>query len=116
MELGLGSTGSGSVAEKSKLSRSSLLRYLRAHSYVTVPQLRWRFGLLDSDEVSALSGPTGTCYVGLPKRAARLLQDLWREGRIGFEWVADLNVPLVLGAFAIRSGEATPAHSAQGSA
>lgn len=94
--------GSGSMGNRRKLCRSSLLSYIRGHPLVTVPQIRWRFEL-DGEQVSALSGPGGTVFVGLPERAAQLLQELWREGKVYLESAADLNAPLVLGAYAARA-------------
>jgi hypothetical protein len=68
------------------MSKSSLLWFIRSRSYVTVADLRRRFGIVGSDEVTAVVGPKGRVYVGLPAAQSDMLRDLWRDGKIGFEF------------------------------
>lgn len=70
---------------KKRLSKSSLLWFIRSRSYVSVPDIRRRFNLPADDAVTAIVGPQGRVYVGLPADAARILGDLVREGRVGLE-------------------------------
>lgn len=69
---------------KKRLSKSSLLWFIRSRSYVSIPDIRRRFNLL-GDEVTPIVAPEGKVYVGLPPEAARVLGDLVREGRVGLE-------------------------------
>jgi hypothetical protein len=97
---------------KKRLSKSSLLWFVRSRSYVTIADVRRRFavGLEGNDDVSAMTGPTGSrAYVGLPPLQARLLQDLWQEGRVGLEMAADIKAPSVTGVYGIyQRGEFLP--------
>jgi hypothetical protein len=86
---------------KKRMSKSSLLWFIRSRSYVTVADLRRRFGVVDSDDVSSVAGPAGKVYVGLPTQQADLLRDLWCEGKIGFELAMDIKAPTVTGVYGI---------------
>jgi hypothetical protein len=88
------------VGKKNKLSTSSLHWFIRSRPYVLLAELRRRFDLDGSDEVRPIQTPEGKTYVGLPERAARLLEELVRERRIGFEYVVDLHARLAIGVFA----------------
>ena len=70
---------------KKRLSKSSLLWFIRSRSYVSVPDIRRRFNLQGDDYASPVAGPQGKVYVGLPPDAARVLGELVREGRVGLE-------------------------------
>jgi hypothetical protein len=88
------------VGKKNKLSKSSLHWFIRSRPYVLLAELRRRFDLDGSEEVRAIQTPEGKTYVGLPERAARLLEELVRERRIGLEYVVDLHARLAIGVFA----------------
>ena len=70
---------------KKRLSKSSLLWFIRSRSYVSISDIRRRFNLGAGDDVHAIGDGKGRTYVGLPQDAARVLEDLVREGRIGLE-------------------------------
>ena len=86
---------------KKRLSKSSLLWFIRSRSYVSVADVRRRFGIDTGDDVSAMAGPAGRVYVGLPSHQARFLEDLWREGRIGLELASDVKAPSVTGIYGV---------------
>ena len=86
---------------KKRMSKSSLLWFIRNRSYVTVADLRRRFGVVDSDDVTSIVGPQGRVYVGLPAAQSDMLSDLLRDGRIGFEMAMDIKAPTVTGVFGI---------------
>lgn len=83
------------------MSKSSLLWFIRSRSYVTVADLRRRFGIVGSDEVTAVVGPKGRVYVGLPAAQSDMLRDLWRDGKIGFELAMDIKAPTVTGVYGV---------------
>ncbi|HLH74308.1 MAG TPA: hypothetical protein VKX96_13555 [Chloroflexota bacterium] len=86
---------------KKRLGKSSLLWFIRSRSYVSIPDIRRRFNLTCAeDEVSAITTPrNGTVYVGLPREAARLLQDLVREDKVGIELEAGIMANAVVGVY-----------------
>ena len=90
---------------RKRLSKSSLLWFIRSRSYVTLADVRRRFGvdLGDdvSDVVSSIRGPQGLAFVGLPNQQARILQELWCEGKIGLEFAHDIMAPSVNGVYGI---------------
>jgi hypothetical protein len=88
------------VAKKHKLSKSSLHWFIKSRPYVLVPDIRRRFELETADEALPIVAPSGRAFVALPARAARFLEDLVREQRIGLEMAADLNARMVVGVFA----------------
>jgi hypothetical protein len=88
------------VSKKTKLSKSSLHWFIRSRPYVLLAELRRRFDLDGSDEVRAIQTPAGRTYVGLPERAARLIEDLVRENRVGLECIADVHARLAIGLYA----------------
>jgi hypothetical protein len=88
------------VPKKTKLSKSSLHWFIRSRPYVLLAELRRRFDLDGSDEVRAIQTPGGTTYVGLPDRAARLIEDLVRENRVGLECTAEVQARLAVGVYA----------------
>ena len=83
------------------MSKSSLLWFIRSRSYVTVADLRRRFGIAGSDDVTAIVGPQGRVYVGLPSAQSDMLRDLWRDGKIGFELAMDIKAPTVTGVYGV---------------
>lgn len=87
---------------KKRLSKSSLLWFIRSRSYVTIPDLRRRFNVDRDEDILPMEGPGGRVYVGLPKEPRQMLQDLWREGKVGLEMSVDIRAPVVLGVFSIN--------------
>ena len=65
-----------------------------------IPDVRRRFELDDTDEVSGLDMPEGRAWIGLPDRAAKLIEDLIRENRLGAEFTIDLKARLIIGVYA----------------
>ncbi len=94
---------------KKRLSKSSLLWLVRSRSYISVADVRRRFNVDASDDVTAMIGPGGHVYVGLPAHQAQLLEDLWRDGKVGLELAPDVKAPIVTGVYGIfRRGEYIP--------
>ena len=92
---------------RKRLSKSSLLWFVRSRSYVTLADVRRRFGVDVGDDVSAIRGPAGLAFVGLPGTQAKVLQELWCEGKVGLEFAHDIMAPSVSGVYGIygvRSG------------
>ena len=90
---------------KKRLSKSSLLWFIRSRSYVSIPDIRRRFNLEEGDEVSVIAGGHGRLFVGLPADAARVLGDLLREGRVGLETEPGLLARAVVGAYVIPQNQ-----------
>jgi hypothetical protein len=86
---------------KKRLSKSSLLWFIRSRSYVSVPDIRRRFNLEAGEEVFPIVTSNGRAYVGLPADAARVLGDLVREGRIGLELRPGLMAKVALGVYVV---------------
>jgi hypothetical protein len=82
-------------------STSSLRRYLTSRPYLSVADIRRRFGL-DADAMSALSRNGTTAYIGLPEREASKLQDLWQRDEVGVELSVEVNAPVVVGIYPMR--------------
>jgi hypothetical protein len=86
---------------RKRLSKSSLLWFIRSRSYVTLADVRRRFGVELGEDVSGIRGPQGLAFVGLPSQQARMLQELWCEGKIGLEFAHDIMAPSVNGVYGI---------------
>jgi hypothetical protein len=82
-------------------STSSLRRYLTSRPYLSVADIRRRFGL-DPDAMSAVSRNGATAYVGLPEREASKLQDLWQRDEVGVELSVEVKAPVVVGVYPMR--------------
>jgi hypothetical protein len=82
-------------------STSSLRRYLTSRPYLSVADIRRRFGL-DPDAMSAVSCNGTTAYVGLPEREASKLQDLWQRDEVGVELSVEVKAPVVVGVYPMR--------------
>ena len=98
---------------KKRLSKSSLLWFIRSRSYVSIPDIRRRFNLDERDEVSPFVSVQGRIYVGLPSDATRALGDLVREGRIGLELQPGLMAKVAVGAYVVPQprDRFTPPHA-----
>ncbi len=86
---------------KKRLSKSSLLWFIRSRSYASIPDIRRRFNLDVGEDVVAIPTSQGRVYVGLPSDAARALGDLVRENRVGLELRPGLLARVALGAYVI---------------
>jgi hypothetical protein len=82
-------------------STSSLRRYLTSRPYLSVADIRRRFGL-DPDAMSVVSRNGTTAYVGLPEREATKLQDLWQRDEVGIELSVEVRAPVVVGVYPMR--------------
>jgi len=96
---------------KKRLGKSSLLWFIRSRSFVSIPDIRRRFNLpCAEDEVSAIVvSREGTVYVGLPREAAKLLQDLVREEKVGLELEPGILARAVTGAYVVPHRGESPA-------
>jgi hypothetical protein len=86
---------------KKRLSKSSLLWFIRSRSYASIPDIRRRFNLDEPDVVSPFVTAQGRIYVGLPSDATRALGDLVREGRIGVELEPGLMAKVAVGVYVV---------------
>ena len=94
-------------------STSSLRRYLTSRPYLSVADIRRRFGL-DPDAMSAVSRNGTTAYIGLPEREASKLQDLWQRDEIGVELSVEVRAPVVVGVYPMRIARFVLDQSANG--
>lgn len=83
-----------------KLSKSTLRWFIGTKSLMPIVDIRRRFGL-DADEVTVLEDEEGKLYVGLPSQAARALEDLRQQGKIGYELSVDVNARVLVGAYVV---------------
>jgi hypothetical protein len=83
-------------------STSSLRRFISSRPYVTVSEVRRRFGLEESDAVSRLSCDGTTAWIGLPEREASKICELWQRGEIGLELSHEVHAPAVVGIYPMR--------------
>jgi hypothetical protein len=95
---------------KKRLSKSSLLWFIRSRSYATIPDIRRRFHLDGGEEVNLIVSQHGRIYVGLPADATRALGDLVREGRVGLELQPSLHARAAIGAYVIPQPRLAPGH------
>jgi hypothetical protein len=82
-------------------STSSLRRYLTSRPYISVADIRRRFGL-DPDAMSRVSCNGTSAFVGLPEREALKLQDLWQREEVGVELSVEVKAPVVVGVYPMR--------------
>ena len=82
-------------------STSSLRRYLTSRPYLSIADIRRRFGL-DPDVMSLVSRNGTTAYIGLPEREATKLQDLWQRDEVGVELSVEVKAPVVVGVYPMR--------------
>ncbi len=83
-------------------STSSLRRYVTSRPYVTVADLRRRFGLDDPDAMTHVRRNGTAAYIGLPEREALKLQDLWERGEVGMELSVEVRAPVIIGVYPMR--------------
>jgi hypothetical protein len=82
-------------------STSSLRRYLTSRPYLSVADIRRRFGL-EADAMSRIARNGTSAFIGLPEREALKLQDLWQRDEIGVELSVEVNAPVVVGIYPMR--------------
>lgn len=90
------------MAASKRPSTSSLRRFITSRPYVTVAELRRRFGLDDPDAMSCLAHDGRQVYVGLPEREALKLDDLLGRGEIGVELSVEVRAPVAVGVYPMR--------------
>jgi hypothetical protein len=83
-------------------STSSLRRFITSRPFVTVAELRRRFGLDDPDAMALLRRNGTTAWIGLPEREAAKLQDLWDRGELGVELSVEVRAPVIVGVYPMR--------------
>jgi hypothetical protein len=83
-------------------STSSLRRFITSRPYVTVAELRRRFGLDEPDAMALLRRNGTSAWVGLPEREATKLQDLWDRNELGIELSVEVRAPVVVGVYPMR--------------
>ena len=83
-------------------STSSLRRFITSRPYVTVAELRRRFGLDDPDGIGHLERNGTRAWIGLPEREAAKIQDLWQRDEVGLELSVEVRAPVVVGIYPMR--------------
>jgi hypothetical protein len=83
-------------------STSSLRRFITSRPYVTVAELRRRFGLDDPDGIGHLERNGSRAWIGLPEREAAKIQDLWQRDEVGLELSVEVRAPVVVGIYPMR--------------
>lgn len=96
------SHGCPTVSASKRPSTSSLRRFITSRPYVTIAELRRRFGLDDPDAMAHLARNGTSAWVGLPEREATKLQDLWERDEIGVELSVEVRAPVVVGVYPMR--------------
>jgi hypothetical protein len=83
-------------------STSSLRRFITSRPYVTVAELRRRFGLDDPDAMAHVQRNGTSAWIGLPEREATKLEELWRREELGMELSVEVRAPVVVGIYPMR--------------
>jgi hypothetical protein len=83
-------------------STSSLRRFITSRPYVTVAELRRRFGLDDPDAMALLRRNGTSAWIGLPEREAAKLQELWNRDELGIELSVEVQAPVAVGVYPMR--------------
>jgi hypothetical protein len=83
-------------------STSSLRRFITSRPYVTVAELRRRFGLDDPDAMAHVQRNGTSAWIGLPGREATKLQELWHRDELGMELSVEVRAPVVVGIYPMR--------------
>lgn len=95
-------TGSTFMTATKRPSTSSLRRFINSRPYVALSEIRRRFGLEETDEVSLIACNGTTAFIGLPEREAVKLCELWQRGEIGLEFSVEVRAPAVVGIYPMR--------------
>jgi hypothetical protein len=83
-------------------STSSLRRFITSRPYVTVAELRRRFGLDDPDAMAHVQRNGTSAWIGLPEREATKLQELWHRDELGLEMSVEVQAPVIVGVYPMR--------------
>jgi hypothetical protein len=83
-------------------STSSLRRFITSRAYVTVAELRRRFGLDDPDAMAHVKRNGTSAWIGLPEREAAKLEELWQRDELGMELSVEVRAPVVVGIYPMR--------------
>jgi hypothetical protein len=83
-------------------STSSLRRFITSRPYVTIAELRRRFGLDDPDGIGHVQRNGSHAWIGLPEREAAKIQDLWQREEVGLEFSVEVRAPVVVGIYPMR--------------
>ena len=83
-------------------STSSLRRFITSRPYVTIAELRRRFGLDDPDGIGFVQRNGTHAWIGLPDREAAKIQDLWQRDEVGLELSVEVRAPVVVGIYPMR--------------
>lgn len=83
-------------------STSSLRRFITSRPFVTVADLRRRFGLDDPDAMARMQRNGTSAWIGLPEREAVKLQELWHRDELGVELSVEVRAPVVVGIYPMR--------------
>ena len=83
-------------------STSSLRRFITSRPYVTVAEIRRRFGLDDPDAMAHLQRNGTSAWIGLPEREATKLQELWLRDELGLQMSVEVRAPVVVGIYPMR--------------
>ena len=101
-------------------STSSLRRFITSRPYVTVAEIRRRFGLDDPDAMTHVQRNGTSAWIGLPEREATKLQELWHREELGVEMSVEVRAPVVVGVYPMRIAryvtESNAANGANGAA
>jgi hypothetical protein len=90
------------VSASKRPSTSSLRRFITSRPFVTVAELRRRFGLDEPDAMALLRRNGTSAWIGLPEREASKLQDLWDRNELGVELSVEVRAPVVVGVYPMR--------------
>lgn len=93
-------------------STSSLRRFITSRPYVTVAELRRRFGLDDPDGIGYVERNGTHAWIGLPEREAGKIQDLWQRDEVGLEFSVEVHAPVVVGIYPMRIARYVADHGA----
>ncbi len=102
-------------ASVKKISKSTLRWFIGTKSLMPIVEIRRRFGI-DGEDVTVLEDNLGKLYVGLPAPVVQVMEDLRRQGKIGYEVSMDLNARVLVGTYAIFGrgrGEPRPDQEAE---
>jgi hypothetical protein len=83
-------------------STSSLRRFITSRPYVTVAELRRRFGLDDPDAMAHVRRSGTSAWIGLPEREATKLEELWHRDELGMQLSVEVRAPVVVGIYPMR--------------
>jgi len=89
-------------ASARKFNRSNLRRLVRGRAYTSIAQIRRYFGV-EGDEVNPIQAQQGTVFVALPANAARILAQLWHEGKIGVQLSPDVRAAIIDGVYSTEA-------------